>query len=599
MAATAAARVAHVSFAPLASHLTLRLRLHNEQKTFVRPVDEKVERVRYRLQLMASTVSTGHKKNKRKKQQQQKKHKHGPSGGPAPTVSVRFYDGEGNEIAAKGATVGDALMRTKRLDIGTETFVVLHNQPIVKGLKVPDPLMAGIAVIPLVETEFCRVDECSWQWFRINTKIDDEDDEEQSDRTLVNSERRYTPTENDIGCRFYVECRGPAADASLELARDHKAGRVTTPVLPGPNRDVFKDRRRMGVVAAGEKYPDVADAFRVMSYNVLYDGYATSERAQKNMFPYVNARVMKESRRMQLILQEIEENNSDIICLQEMGEHVYKRFFQPMLSLSGYHGFYSDKTGTTNEGCATFIRTACFEVVEEDTVDLTAAVTTSTNSASQELLQDFPDIAAGIKRIPSIAQIFVLRSKADPARRIILSNTHLFYRGDAHLIRLLQGAAVVECVSQRKAVSGYGDAAVVMCGDWNAHPKAPLVAFLLDGQIDSTNCHWQEAPSFRWKTPQSDGSDANSRVESTTQVRPNRLVHDLCLVSACGIPAFTNFVKSFVDTLDYIMVGSKALQVRDVFPFFTEEEVSHEVALPSSTFPSDHVSLVCDLSWQV
>ena len=180
MAATGAARAAHVSFAPLASHLTLRLRLHNEQKTFVRPVDEKIERLRYRLQLVASAASTGQKKNKRKTQQQQqkKKHKRGPSGGPAPTVSVRLYDGEGNEIAAKGATVGDALMRTKRLDIGTETFVVLHNQPIVTGLKVPDPLMAGIAVIPLVETEFCSVDECSWQWFRLHTKNDGEEDED-------------------------------------------------------------------------------------------------------------------------------------------------------------------------------------------------------------------------------------------------------------------------------------------------------------------------------------------------------------------------------------------------------------------------------------
>ncbi|KAG3152655.1 hypothetical protein PI126_g10434 [Phytophthora idaei] len=479
-------------------------------------------------------------------------------------------------------------MRTKSLQVGAETFVVLHNQPLVMGLKVLEPVMAGITVNPLLETQFCTADECSWRWFR-------RDRGEESGGTLVSSERRYTPTEEDLGCSFYVECHAPTIQS--EYAEDSKAETVTAPVLPGSNRDVFKERRRMGQTSAADKYPDADEALRVMSYNVLYDGYATTDHAKKNLFSYVDDSVMKETRRIQLILQEIEENNSDIVCLQEMGEHVYKLFFEPMLASLGYHGFYSDKTGTTNEGCATFVRTARFEVVKEDTLNLSIAVKNSTNPAAQSLLRDFPELAKAIARIPSIAQLLVLRSKVDPARSIILSNTHLFYRGDAHLIRLLQGAAVVDNVSQWKAEPGFENAAVVMCGDWNAHPRSALVAFLLDGQIDSSHRHWQQAPSFRWNFSQVDGNDTKGRIDSTADVRPNRFEHALQLVSACGIPAFTNYVTSFVDTLDYIMVGSKALQVRDVFPLFTEEEVTHEVALPSSSFPSDHVSLVCDLTW--
>lgn len=574
-------RVAHVRFASGASHLTLQLRLHNDRKSFFRPISEKLDRVRYRLQLLASNVSTSGTKER-------KQRKNGAMGGTAPTVSVKFLDVDGQEINAKVSTVGDALMRTKSLEIGAETFVVLHNQPIVRGLKVLEPVMAGIAVNPLPGTKFCTADECSWRWFRL-------DKSEESLRTLVATERRYTPTEDEISCRFCVECHAPTMKS--EFAEDSKAEVVTTPVLPGPKREVFKDRRRMGATSAAEKYPDAAEAFRVMSYNVLYDGYATTEHAQKNLFPYVDPSVMKETRRLQLIFHEIEENNSDIVCLQEMGEHVYKLFFEPMVASIGYHGFYSGKTGTTNEGCATFVRMARFEVVEEDTMNLAMAVKNSTNPASQSLLQDFPEIAKGINRIPSIAQVLVLRSKVDPARRIVLSNTHLFYRGDAHLIRLLQGAAVVDSVSQRKAESRFENAAVVMCGDWNAHPRAALVAFLLDGQIDSSHRHWQQAPSFRWNSSRGDENDVSGRVENATLVRPNRFEHALQLVSACGIPAFTNYVTTFVDTLDYIMVGSNELQVRDVFPFFTEEEVTHEVALPSSTFPSDHISLVCDLSW--
>ncbi|KAL4144240.1 hypothetical protein PRNP1_013379 [Phytophthora ramorum] len=578
MADTSAARVAHVSFAPGASHLTLQLRLHDDRKTFCRLSDEKLDRVRYRLQLLASNVSTSSKKTTKKK-------KNGATGGAMPSVSVKFLDAENQEINAKAVTVGDALMRTSTLQVGAERFVVLHNQPIVTGLQVLEPVLVGIPVNPLPKTQFCTADECTWRWFRLQ-------DEE---KTLVGTERRYTPTLEELNCRFYVECHAPTMKS--EFAEDSKAEVVTSPVMAGPNRDVFKERRRLAAPSATEKYPDAAEAFRVMSYNVLYDGYATTEHAQKNLFPYVDASVMKETRRIQLISQEIEENNSDIVCLQEMGEHVFKMFFNPMLTSIGYQGFYSGKTGTTNEGCAIFVRTERFLVVEEDTLNLAMAVKNSTNPATQSLLQDYPEIAKGINRIPSIAQVLVLRSKLDPARSIILSNTHLFYRGDAHVIRLLQGAAVVDNVSQRKAEPGFENAAVVMCGDWNAHPRAALVAFLLDGQIDSSHKHWQLAPSFRWNLSRVDEKSTGSQNGVSTQVRPNRFEHALQLVSACGIPAFTNYVATFVDTLDYIMVGSKVLQVRDVFPFFTEEEVTHEVALPSSTFPSDHISLVCDLTW--
>ncbi|KAI9989226.1 hypothetical protein PInf_019387 [Phytophthora infestans] len=502
---TSERRVAHVSLEPGASHLTLQLRLLDDRRSFFRPCTEKLDRVRFRLQLLASAVSIpGGKKKQR-------------NGGTAPTIPVKFFDADGQQINAKRATVGDALMRTKQLQVGSETFTVLHNQPLVTGLKVLEPVMAGITVNPLLETQFCTADECSWCWYRRNKG-------EESGGMLVSSERRYTPTEEELDCTFYVECHAPMIQS--EYAEDSKA----------------ETRDNKWVQPATDKYPDAHEAFRVMSYNVLYNGYATTDHAKKNLFSYVDDDVMKETRRIQLILHEIEENNSDVVCLQEMGEH------------------------------------------------------NSTIPASQSLLQDFPELAKGIARIPSIAQLLILRSKLDPARTIILSNTHLFYRGDAHLIRLLQGAAVVDTVSQWKAKSSFENAAVVMCGDYNAHPRCALVAFLLDGQLDSSHRHWQQAPSFRWNLSKIDDKDSKIQ-EKVTEVRPNRFEHSLQLVSACGIPAFTNYVTSFVDTLDYIMVGSKTLQVRDVFPLFTEEQVTHEVALPSSTFPSDHISLVCDLTW--
>ncbi|POM79887.1 2',5'-phosphodiesterase, partial [Phytophthora palmivora] len=365
MATSDTKRVAHVSFPQDAAHLTLQLRLHDDRKSFFRLSSEKLDRLRYRLQLLASNVSTGVKKHK-------KKHK---NGGIMPTVPVKFLDVDDQEINAKVTTVGDALMRTKSLQIGAETFIVLHNQPIVTKLQVLEPVMAGITVNPMPKTEFCTADECSWYWYRLD---------EGNDRklgVLVSTERRYTPTDDEIGCKFYVECHAPAMKS--EFAEDSKAEVITTSVVKGPNRDVFKERRRIGAMCAADKYPDASEVFRVMSYNVLYDGYATTDHAKKNLFSYVDDSVMKETRRIQLIFQEIEENNSDIVCLQEMGEHMFKQFFEPMVNSIGYHGFYSGKTGTTNEGCAAFVRRARFEVEEENTLNLAMTVKNWTNPAAQ------------------------------------------------------------------------------------------------------------------------------------------------------------------------------------------------------------------------
>ncbi|KAG6611177.1 putative 2',5'-phosphodiesterase [Phytophthora cinnamomi] len=165
----ATTRVAHVSFAPGATHLKLQLRLQDDRKSFFRLSSEKLERVRYRLQLLAAATSppANSTATSKAKKKHRKKLKNGVAGGVAPSVAVKFLDADGQEINAKTATVGDALMRTRSLQVGAESFVVLHNQPLVTGLKVLEPVMAGIPLAPLPETEFCSADECSWRWFRL------------------------------------------------------------------------------------------------------------------------------------------------------------------------------------------------------------------------------------------------------------------------------------------------------------------------------------------------------------------------------------------------------------------------------------------------
>lgn len=63
--------------------------------------------------------------------------------------------------------------------------------------------------------------------------------------------------------------------------------------------------------------------------------------------------------------------------------------------------------------------------------------------------------------------------------------------------------------------------------------------------------------------------------------------------------AYTNYTPNFHDMLDYIFVDSKNLAVKQVVPMPTHEEVTLHTALPSVVFPSDHIALICDLTWNV
>ena len=73
------------------------------------------------------------------------------------------------------------------------------------------------------------------------------------------------------------------------------------------------------------------------------------------------------------------------------------------------------------------------------------------------------------------------------------------------------------------------------------------------------------------------------------------LAHSFQFASGCGIPKFTTLIPGFVATLDYILYDQTAFKVAQSFPMFGASDL--EPGIPSETFPSDHVALVCDLEW--
>jgi len=72
------------------------------------------------------------------------------------------------------------------------------------------------------------------------------------------------------------------------------------------------------------------------------------------------------------------------------------------------------------------------------------------------------------------------------------------------------------------------------------------------------------------------------------------LVHNFSFISACGFPAFTNYVSTFMGDLDWILISSKKFRVENIVSFPSEGVLPY---CPSESFPSDHLSLCCDIQW--
>ncbi|XP_036387246.1 2',5'-phosphodiesterase 12 isoform X2 [Megalops cyprinoides] len=124
----------------------------------------------------------------------------------------------------------------------------------------------------------------------------------------------------------------------------------------------------------------------------------------------------------------------------------------------------------------------------------------------------------------------------------------------------------------------YPGAPLIFSGDFNSTPSSGLFQLASQGAVPESHEDWA-----------SDGPE---------ELCPMAISNPFQLSSACGEPAYTNYVGGFHGCLDYIFVEPRALQVEQVIPLPSHQEVTTYQALPSVAHPSDHIALVCDLTWK-
>lgn len=144
-------------------------------------------------------------------------------------------------------------------------------------------------------------------------------------------------------------------------------------------------------------------------------------------------------------------------------------------------------------------------------------------------------------------------------------------------VRLVQIAVALKHMKQ-VVTEKHPGACLMLLGDFNSTPTSGLLQLVCQGSVLENHVDW-----------------ASSGPEELVQMA---LVNPFQLVSACGFPEYTNYVGGFQGCLDYIFVEPHVLQVDQVIPLPSHQEVTTCQALPSVSHPSDHIALVCDLKWR-
>jgi 2',5'-phosphodiesterase len=387
---------------------------------------------------------------------------------------------------------------------------------------------------------------------------------------------------------------------------------------------------------------------RVLTYNILADQNAyerSSAGKQVSFYPYVDVSILDRKRRMPLLLHEILSYQADIICLQEVDERMWRRFFRPALEQAGYQGYFSTKQAEGQmEGIATLWSLHRFESVSSDEMKSyslnklvmdTAMERNNKHWKSAASIANIFDNNLELKDVIETKLGHVLQMVSLPLRRakmtekgkstatperLLLANTHLFYHPLGAHIRLMQMYAICRHFDrfQREESISYP---MILCGDMNSSLRRAAGYLLVNRQVLPSHTQIREHyNTFQWTDRNSSDEASVAEIQTRIEHTEEPGQHDEtkwedfpCIELPEHFPSFlpgyptepefTHYLDAFVGSLDHIFI-SQSSQYRPFglatfccAPMPTVEDATENVAMPSEKFPSDHVSLVADVTF--
>ncbi|NXL55241.1 PDE12 phosphodiesterase, partial [Chordeiles acutipennis] len=483
----------------------------------------------------------------------------------AAVPAVRLFSRDG-EAVAEEVPNAVAWQDGAVLQIGEAQYRVERNPPALTELRLPRSLLAGFPVCPKVSAEFAAPQHCLFRWYREQRPADPADGPAWVEAEAA--ERVFTPSNALVGLRLKLRCTpGDGAQRYGPPREVESSG----PVEAGPGACTFDSRHLYTGKVCGE------GSVRAVSYNILADTYAQTEFSRTMLYPYCAPYALELDYRQNLLKKELAGYSADLICLQEVDKSVFVDSLAPALDAFGLEGLFRIKE-KQHEGLATFYRRDKFSLLSQHDIAFSEALLSDPlHKDLCDKLAKYPLVQEKVQQRSSVLQVSVLQSTTDPSRKICVANTHLYWHPKGGNIRLIQIAVALSHI-QHVACDLYPGIPVIFCGDFNSTPSSGTYSFINSGVIAEDHEDWV-----------SNGEEERCNMP---------LSHPFKLLSACGEPAYTNYVGGFHGCLDYIFIDKNALEVEQVIPLPSHEEITTHQALPSVSHPSDHIALICDLKWK-
>ncbi|TYI53470.1 hypothetical protein E1A91_D11G006300v1 [Gossypium mustelinum] len=306
------------------------------------------------------------------------------------------------------------------------------------------------------------------------------------------------------------------------------------------------------------------DRFTVASYNILGDRNASKH---KDLYLNVPSNYIRWGYRKRVLCEEIMRWNPDIICMPEVDKYFDLR---NTMEKAGYVGSYKRRTGDNVDGCATFWKPDKFRLLERESIGF-----------------------KGFGLRDNVAQLSVFEMCRVESRRLVVGNIHVLYnpsRGEVKLgqIRFLSSRA--QLLSNR-----WGNAPVVLGGDFNSTPQSAIYKFLSTSELNvklynrrelsgQRSCHPSEVLGGNRESRSSisvmdrvlNDCWTDEEVKAATGTANSHLVmHPLQLNSSYatvkgsintrdsnGEPLATSYHSKFLGTVDYLWYSEGVLPIR-------------------------------------